>query len=110
MMSVPDLLQILDEERPSFLALFVVIAFDDRSVPVSADEPDRSNLLTNLFAEGGEPIGMIGATQSDGVLTISHQMFEGFEWAGPAMDKLIKTLGVYLSRYKGGPITSRWLN
>lgn len=91
MRTTVDLICELHKEAPKFDMLVLAVAGEGSTTLISPNDPEGLSKLNDAIGRGGQPIGMLGASSSDGVIAISRKVFaeyQGEEWADELLEKI----------------------
>jgi hypothetical protein len=110
--STVELIQELDAEAPKFTHVLLVVGFEQTTIFVRADDPNRLKALNEAVLAGGEPVGFIGLNVGNGHALFSRRTLKEFvteEWADRYLRALIVKAAeaLHQTNYRS---TDGWLN
>ena len=111
-----ELIEELNRESKKFDYLTLVVGFEKRTGYVVASDKDGLAKLNELVEAGGKPIGLIGATRNNNIVTIRAKAFEeyeGQEWVKGYLGELVQTISQdIISQVKAQSFVrgSGWIN
>lgn len=80
-----DLIEELDQEAANFTTVALAVGFENTTIMVLSNDPDRQQKLDDAVRNGGEPMGLIGLDNHNQMISVQtravaeHAEEEGVE-------------------------------
>jgi hypothetical protein len=90
--STADVIAELDEEAKSHRGTMLLVSFDGTTMTISADDPNRLQVLKEFVQQGGEPMGFVYFDEDGSIAARLIREHAADEGAHEYLKRYMKTL------------------
>jgi hypothetical protein len=92
MRNAVELIAELEEHSTQHSCIAMAVGFEDSTVFITPDDPNRLQLLHDAINAGGRPIGLIAADMSERSMALMHTIYPENEEDAELFDKYLEAL------------------
>lgn len=111
MRTTVDLVKELNDEASKFWVCAICVGFESSTTFVFSNQTDQLERLNDAVNHGGEPVGLIGMTKEEGVVTLCSKPLQehaGEGWVESYLTKLLQTFATAMDQKTFE--TGGWIN